>query len=182
MTARYAYVAHCLLNANAKVDEGARCAGVFSPLVERLRARGFVIRQMPCPELAHGGVNRFWGVKEQYDTPGFRRHCHRLAAPVAAMLEHDLRDGGTAVIVGVDGSPSLGIELTCAGPDWGGRPDKPLDDDYEIVPGAGVFVEVLLQELARRGITGVRRVGLAQDTQGYDEAAELAKLDRALDG
>jgi predicted secreted protein len=46
-----AFVAHCLLNQNAKVDGGARTAGVYSPLVEELRAHGWRIEQMPCPEL-----------------------------------------------------------------------------------------------------------------------------------
>ncbi len=181
MAGRYAYVAHCLLNANAKVDEGARCAGIYSPLVERLRERGWTIRQLPCPELAYGGVQRFWAVREQLDTPGYRRHCRRLAEPVAELLAIDLRGGGRALIVGVDGSPSLGVELTSSGPDWGGRPDKHRDEDYAVVPGAGVFVEVLLEELARRGIEGVRRVGIAHDVHDWDETADLRRLEEALD-
>ena len=177
---RFAYVAHCLLNANAKVDEGARCAGVLSPLVDRLRSRGYVIRQLPCPELAYGGVNRFWAVREQYDTPGYRAHCARLARPVAAMMELDLAEGGEAILIGIDGSPSLGVRLTSTGPDWGGRPDKWRDEDYGIVAGRGVFVEVLLEELARRGIKGLRRLGLGQDLLDYDEAAELTRLEQFL--
>ena len=47
----------------------------------------FVLRQLPCPELAFAGFARFWQVREQYDTPAYRRHCATLAAPVAAMLE-----------------------------------------------------------------------------------------------
>ena len=49
------YLAHCLLNANAKVDEGARCAGVSAPVLGLLRQHGATIRQMPCPELAFAG-------------------------------------------------------------------------------------------------------------------------------
>ena len=33
-----AFVAHCLLNQNSKTDGGARCPGVYSPLVDELRA------------------------------------------------------------------------------------------------------------------------------------------------
>ena len=59
--ARVAYLAHCLLNANSKVDEGARCAGAFAPLVALLRSHGWAIRQLPCPELAFGGLQPLLG-------------------------------------------------------------------------------------------------------------------------
>jgi predicted secreted protein len=58
---RVAFLAHCLLNQNAKVDEGAKSPALWEPVVALLRERGYMIRQMPCPELAFGGVRRFWG-------------------------------------------------------------------------------------------------------------------------
>src|SRR5260370_12062441 len=81
-----AFVAHCLLNQNSKVGDGAHCAGIYSPAVDVLRAKGWRIEQMPCPELAFTGLNRFWAVREQLDTPGYRRYCRRLATPAAAMI------------------------------------------------------------------------------------------------
>jgi predicted secreted protein len=177
---RFAYVAHCLLNANAKVDEWAPCAGASAPLLALLRERGFALRQLPCPELAFAGFNRFWAVREQYDTPAYRRHCAALAEPVAALMVHDLRDGGEVVLVGVDGSPSLGVHLTCSGPEWGGRPDQPGDFDSDVVAGAGLFVEALLDALAARGLPPVRAHGLGYDLPDFDEAAALAELGREL--
>jgi len=44
-----AFVAHCLLNQNSKVGDGAHCAGVYSPVVDVLREKGWRIEQMPCP-------------------------------------------------------------------------------------------------------------------------------------
>ena len=64
---RVAFIAHCLLNQNAKVDEGAKCPAMWTPVIHLLRERGYVIRQMPCPELAYGGARRFWGVREQFE-------------------------------------------------------------------------------------------------------------------
>jgi predicted secreted protein len=174
------YLAHCLLNANAKVDEGARCAGVYSPVVEVLRRRGCTIRQMPCPELAFGGLRRFWAVREQYDTPAFREHCKRLAAPVATQIRADLNRPARVVIVGIDGSPSMGVELTASSDEWGGRPDKPRDEDYPVIPGAGIFTETLL-EMVADDLPGLRIVGIGQDLLDYDEEEELSKLQRALD-
>ncbi len=129
------YLAHCLLNANAKVDGGARCEGVSSPVVSLLREHGCAIRQMPCPELAFGGTRRFWAVREQLDTPVFRAHCRRLATPVAAQIQADLAHGARVLVLGIDGSPSMGVELTAASEEWGGRPDKPRDEDYPVTPG-----------------------------------------------
>jgi predicted secreted protein len=174
------YLAHCLLNANAKVDEGARCAGIYSPVLALLRDRDCTIRQMPCPELAFGGTHRFWAVREQYDTPVFRAHCRRLAEPVAAQIRADLATGSRVIVVGIDGSPSMGVELTAADTDWGGRPDKPRDEDYPVTLGAGIFTETLLDLLAGV-VLGVRAVGIGQDLFAYDEPAELAKLGAALD-
>jgi predicted secreted protein len=175
------YLAHCLLNANAKVDEGARCAGVSMPVLSLLRAHGATIRQMPCPELAFGGTRRFWAVREQYDTPAYRAHCRRLAEPVVAQVRADLAAGARVVIVGIDGSPSMGVELTAADAGWGGRPDKPRDEDYPVTPGAGLFTETLLGLLGE-AIDGVRAVGIGQDLFDYDEERELARLGAILSG
>jgi hypothetical protein len=69
MSQKVAFIAHCLLNQNAKVEGGAKRPGMWEPVIDLLRERGYVIRQMPCPELAFGGARRFWGVREQFDTP-----------------------------------------------------------------------------------------------------------------
>jgi predicted secreted protein len=174
MSNRYAYVAHCLLNQNSKVDEFAVCAGAYAPLVDALRERHYVLRQLPCPELAFGGFTRFWNVREQYNTTGFRRHARRLAEPVVAAIEHDLRDGGKVLIVGVDGSPTMGVALSPSGTDWGGRPDKSGEYDCDLVEGPGVFVSVLLDSLADRGLTGISARGFGTDLPGFD-------ADRALE-
>jgi len=170
------YLAHCLLNANAKVDEGARCAGVSLPVLSLLRAHGATIRQMPCPELGFGGTRRFWAVREQYDTPVYRAHCRRLAEPVAAQIRADVATGARVIVIGIDGSPSMGVELTAASPEWGGRPNKPRDEDYPVTLGAGIFTETLL-DLLSGVILNVRAVGIGQDLFDYDETKELEKLD-----
>ena len=64
---------------------------------------------------------------------------------------------------------------TAASPEWGGRPDKPRDEDYPVTQGPGLFTETLL------GLLGderprVRSVGIGQDLFDYDEGRELAKL------
>jgi predicted secreted protein len=173
--AKVAFLAHCLLNQNAKVIGGAKRPGMWEPVIDLLLDRGWTIRQMPCPELAFGGTRRFWAVREQYDTPVFRAHCRRLATPVATQIRADLADGARVIVIGIDGSPSMGVELTAASEEWGGRPDKPRDEDYPVTPGPGLFSETLL-ELLGEARPRVRIVGIGQDLFDYDEARELTKL------
>ena len=147
-------MAHCLLNQNSKTDGGARCPGIYSPLVDLLRERGWRIEQMPCPEHAFLGMHRFWLVKDQADTLAFRRHCRRQAKVVAGAIAVHVERGTDVVVIGVEGSPSMGVRITSSSADWGGRPDKG-DDDYPLVPGRGIFSEEL-RGRARRARAGRR--------------------------
>src|SRR5436190_2537892 len=176
-----AFVAHCLLNQNSKVLDGAHCAGVYSPVVDVLRERGWRIEQMPCPELAFAGLGRFWAVREQYDTAAFRRHCQRLATAVAGAIEARVRHGEDVVLVGVEGSPSMGVTITSSDPMRGGRPEWP-EGTAEHVSGEGIFVEEIRKALARRGIGFPRVAGETHAIPGHDEAVQRAGLESALEG
>jgi predicted secreted protein len=170
-----AFVAHCLLNQNAKTDGGARCPGVYSPLVDELRGRGWRIEQMPCPELAFTGLHRFWAVKEQLDTSAYRRHCRRLAAAVAGAIEVHVRRGDDVILVGIEGSPSMGVHVTSSDPERGGRPTWP-DGTDELSPGSGIFLEELTAELEERDVTAPRAMGITHQLPDHDAAGERAGL------
>jgi len=176
-----AFVAHCLLNQNSKVGDGAHCAGVYSPVIDVLRDKGWRIEQMPCPELAFTGLNRFWAVKEQLDTAAYRRHCERLAEAVAAAISVRVTKGEDVVLVGVEGSPSMGVTVTSSDPLRGGRPQWP-DGTAEHISGEGIFVEEIRRALARRGIGFPRVAGETHALPGHDEAAQRAGLESALEG
>ena len=135
---------------------------------------------MPCPELGFGGTRRFWAVREQYDTPAYRAHCRRLAEPVAAQVRADLAAGARVVIIGIDGSPSMGVELTAA--DDSGRPSQqaarrglPRDARHRPLHGDP-------DRAAGRDVEAVHAVGIGQDLFDYDERRELAKLGGILAG
>ena len=164
-----AFVAHCLLNQNSKVLDGAHCAGVYAPVIDVLRERGWRIEQMPCPEMAFAGMNRFWAVREQYDTAAFRRHCQRLATAVAGAIAARVQQGEEIVLIGVEGSPSMGVTITSSDPARGGRPGLARWLARAGTGGEGIFVEELHAELERRGIV----FGAAGETHaipGHDEA------------
>jgi predicted secreted protein len=176
-----AFVAHCLLNQNSKTDGGARCPGIYSPLVEEIRARGWRIEQMPCPELAFTGLNRFWAVKEQLDTTAYRRHCRRLAAAVAGAVEVHVQRGDDVILVGIEGSPSMGVHVTSSDPERGGRPEWP-DGSGELSPGSGIFMEELVSELTARGVDAPRAMGISHQLPDHDPAAERTQLAAFMEG
>jgi predicted secreted protein len=177
--ARVAFIAHCLLNQNAKVEGGALRPAVWEPVLDLLHERGYAIRQMPCPELAFAGARRFWGVREQFDTPLYRRHCRRLASLVAAVMAQHVAADDDVVLVGVDSSPTMGVEYTCSSPTWGGKPDVD-EDDSALVEGRGIFVEELEAALAERGLPLPRRTGIRHWFPGYDPEEERRRLEALL--
>lgn len=158
MTRRIILVSHCLLNVHSKVSGSGVPAAVGRSIAAALLAEGFGIIQLPCPELAHGGLSRWGQSRSQYDNVFFRAHCRRLAEDVANQLEEYVR-GNYAVgpVLGINGSPSCGIDF-CFDGSWGGELG-----DLEQLPGKieklkricalGVFMEVLRDELAKRQIT-----------------------------
>jgi predicted secreted protein len=170
-----AFVAHCLLNQNSKTDGGARCPGIYSPLVDELRAAGWRIEQMPCPELAFTGLNRFWAVKEQLDTSAYRRHCRRLVAGVAGAIAVHVQRGDDVILVGIEGSPSMGVHVTSSDPARGGRPEWP-EGTAELGPGSGIFIEELTAALAERGVETPRAMGISHQLPDHDSSVERARL------
>jgi predicted secreted protein len=173
--AKVAFVAHCMLNQNAKVVGGALCPGVYSPLVEQLREHGWEIAQMPCPELTFTGMNRFWAVREQYETLAYTQHCRRIAGAVAGAVSAHLERGDEVVLVGLEGSPSMGVRVTSSDPDRAGRPEWP-DGAPELAPGRGILIEEVLGELANRGVPEPRAIGIRHTLPDYDPEAEHDEL------
>jgi predicted secreted protein len=155
---------HCILNPSAKVlspdtqaqaRETALRRRAFSALLER----EIDILQLPCPEFTLYGPLRWGHVREQFDNAFFRGHCRRILEPatdqIAEYAAHpELFE--LLGIVGVDGSPSCGVNKTCTG-DWGGewhdgtgglRMPTPARE----AEGRGVFMEELLRLLCEKGL------------------------------
>jgi len=179
--ARVAFVAHCLLNQNAKVAGGAVCPGIYSPLVEELHARGWQLMQMPCPEMTFTGLNRFWAVREQYDTVAHRRHCRRIVEPLAGAIGAHMERGDEVVVIGVEGSPSMGVRITSSDPARGGRPEW-ADGAPELAPGQGIFLEELLAAVAAHGVPAPRAMGVTEPLPDHDQAAQTTQLAAFLEG
>ena len=170
MNHRHALLSHCLANQNAKVDEYALAAGSVRPVLGLLREFGYRIHQMPCPEMGFLGANRWWQVRDQYDTPGFRKHCRALAQTVVSEIAESLRlPYSDFVLIGVEGSGSSAVALTGTGPTWGGRPEE---IDWQVTPGKGVWIQELEAEIEARDLPPPRAWGFPGELPDFqwDEA------------
>ncbi len=98
-----------------------------------------------------------------------------MAGAIAARAEQ----GEDIVLVGVEGSPSMGVTITSCDPERGGRPAWP-EGTPEHTGGEGIFVEELHAELGRRGIA-FRVAGETHALATHDVATERARLESVLD-
>ena len=150
-------VCHCVLNANAKVPPLAAVPGVFSDVILPCVDDGCGLFQLPCPETAYLGVNRWGMTKEQYDNRSFRAHCRTiLEAPLAQLSAFKQAGYAFEGLVGMDGSPNCGVNLTCEGYTGGEiSPVKAVEKQIQnlwFVKGKGVFMSELLALLDQAGI------------------------------
>lgn len=145
-------VAHCFLNQNAKLDECAYYPGVIREVSELLIDSDIGVLQMPCPELLCLGLDRQVErgtnpTVEEEDTRIANRLAeeqsqdilHRIVDDLIFQIQEYKKNGFTIEgIVGMNGSPSCGVELTWA------------DDEEKKGPGA--FIRILKEELEKNGL------------------------------
>jgi predicted secreted protein len=158
------FAAHCVLNTASKVvmddsKEMRKEAASRKKLLKMAIERDIQFIQLPCPEFTVYGAKRWGHVSDQFDNPFFRKHCKKLLElPLSEMEEylanpHRFRILG---LVGIEGSPTCGVNLTCTGP-WGGSKSTgpewaEMVDQCKMVTKSGVLIQVLKEELAERGI------------------------------
>jgi predicted secreted protein len=176
------FLSHCLLNENTRYLGGACRAGCVREVVEGCIAADLGIVQMPCPEqYAWGGVLKrrllaAYGLRWRHPLAYRLRRpllalgvlytrwtYRRLAARVAGEIADYLASGYVvAGVLGVDGSPSCGMDRT-VGPDVldvlmtvpmetlsAGQLNAALR--RAAIPGPGLFVRELRRALRRRRI------------------------------
>jgi predicted secreted protein len=176
---RVIFLSHCFLNQNAKVKGIAHYPGVHKPIIELLCEHDIGIFQMPCPEMSYLGSMRWGQVKDQYNTPMFRRHCEQIADQVLDQALEYHRAGYELVgFIMVDGSPVCGLNRTAQpirdGDQWGGmvwyKPEQHFDQD------SGVFCEILQDGLKDRGFSDIPLVGLPEVEKAGSLEDALEKL------
>ncbi|PKM73375.1 MAG: hypothetical protein CVU91_05470 [Firmicutes bacterium HGW-Firmicutes-16] len=159
------FVAHCVLNTASKVvmfsdEEMAEEEALRRRFLEAAISSGVQLVQLPCPEFSAFGANRWGHVSNQFDNPFFRKHCRELLLPFIDQMREYLAHGERFEILGVlgiDGSPSCGVDYTCFGNWFGNFSDR--TDLNEVLNscsmghGSGIFMQVLKDLLSEYGIT-----------------------------
>jgi predicted secreted protein len=166
------FVASCLLNTNNKVMGLGRYPGLCKEVFDTLYEYGFGINQLHCPETLYLGLQRWWSTKDIYDSAGFRRYCRELAVQIVDYIENYHKSGYKVVaILGCDGSPTCGVDITTQDKRWGG---SPVDLDFvdTLTKGSGVYMEEIKAEIASRSLEVPPFYGLALD----DESADMAEI------
>lgn len=155
------FVANCLLNANNKVLEFARYAGMFKQIVDVIAAYDMGIIQMPCPEVLYMGNARWWHSSNLYDNVGYRRFCRKLSVQMADYIENYNRIGYDVVaVLTCDGSPSCGITKSSYCQDWGGRPKEV---PRTLIDKPGIYMQELQLEIESRNLCMPYVYGLMMD-------------------
>lgn len=153
---KIAAVCHCVLNPASKVlcrdeQESRRETSMRNAVLCDLHDREVGVLQLPCPEFSLYGPLRWGIVREQTDNVFFRAHCRRILEPVVEQLcEYAAHPELFEVmcIIGIDGSPSCGVNKTCSGY-WFGEPFARDNEQRKLAPareikGSGVFTEELI--------------------------------------
>ena len=159
------FVSHCILNTAAKVvlynqDEIDAEEALRRRFLDKAILAGVQIIQLPCPEFTLYGARRWGHVSNQFDNVFFREHSRKILAPVIAQLKEYLQNDDffeVLGIVGVDGSPSCGVDYTCFA-DWYGSFDgrEGLDETLascKLIKKKGIFMDVLSEMLKDEGLT-----------------------------
>jgi len=151
-------VAHCILNANAKVGPLAMYPGVLRAVMDQFIEDGTGILQLPCPESSYLGINRWGMCREQYDHPNFRRHCRKILTPSVDQIEAFIAAGYEICgVIGADGSPNCGVTKTPSGLIGGVISDintvQAQLKDFQYLDQSGVFFTELKSMFSHRKIS-----------------------------
>ncbi len=147
-------LSHCILNKFSVVETSNPKKKDIGKLLNFLLENNMGIIQLPCPETQMYGLKRWGHVRDQFDTPFFRKTSSKLLEPFVVEVEDYIKNDYTFIgIVGIDGSPSCGINISCASPEWGGDfKDRSLVEDklstLDYLQDKGIFMEVLEKDLA----------------------------------
>lgn len=143
---------HCLLNQNSISDSTADYPAMVFELIKLINNSEVGILQMPCPELnclgldrgdAKGGlrplIEENSRIRNELIKELPQQKMKTLVQTLIYQIEEYLKHGFEIKgIIGINRSPSCGIETT--------------SKENEEVKAMGVFMEVLHQELHKKGI------------------------------
>ena len=145
-------VSHCILNQNSVVKPYGKKAEDFKNLLIRLIEENIGIIQLPCPEISIYGLKRWGHVKDQFETPHFKKQSRLMTEDILDnIIEYKNNGYDILGVIGIKGSPSCGISTTCRG-DWNGsissKDIKERLNSLKEVNEMGAFMEILEKSLS----------------------------------
>ena len=158
------FVSHCVLNTAAKVvlfekDDIAEEEKLRLEFLRKATEQGVQLIQLPCPEFTLYGSCRWGHVSNQFDNPFFRDHCRNVLRPYIMQMKEYLAHPERFKIlgvVGIDGSPSCGVDYTGTGGwhgSFSGRQDLPaVLASCKLSKKPGIFMDELAKILVEEGL------------------------------
>lgn len=139
------FVAHCVINQNARHVDCADFPAVMKPLLAFLEEKEVGIIQMACPEFMALGLGRdrdvppLETIREALELPDAHQRLSPLIDNIVYQIKEYRFQGFQVVgILGKNGSPACGVETTSV---RGGQ-----------APGPGVFARLLHARLQAEGL------------------------------
>lgn len=149
-------LSHCILNVNSKVEGFEPFSPMIRELVDELDRQGYGIIQLPCPEILLLGMRRWGVVKDQLSHDHAKDMMRRMIRPIIEQIR-SYRDVGYTVscVIGIDGSPSCGVNFTCKSDRWKGELGfgdlQAILKDVRIEKEMGIFMELLKEAIDSTG-------------------------------
>lgn len=151
-------LAHCILNVNSKVIGLAHSTSGLNQFVFKLMENDFGIVQLPCVEQDMCGLRRWGQVQEQLDHPRYIERCRELLHPIVLQIMDFINNNyQVSAVIGLDGSPSCGVNMTCSSEEWQGEMEDTSTLEKKICSikqksEPGVMMRVLRDMLLGEGI------------------------------
>ncbi|PHV69530.1 hypothetical protein CS063_15245 [Sporanaerobium hydrogeniformans] len=167
-------VSHCILNTASKVvmynlKEIEEEEALRKQFVKTALDRGIQLLQLPCPEFTLYGSKRWGHVSEQFDNVFFKKHCRNILLPIIEQLveyKENKERFQILGIVGIDGSPSCGVDYTCTGEKSYGALGDRDESIMEVIHNTslckrkGIFFQVLEEMLVEFKLADIKVEGL----------------------
>jgi len=140
------FVANCLLNQYMRArgvkntyKKGERVPGIVEPLMDLLEKYNVAVEQMPCIEVYYEGLVRTACGQNRYNKEDFKRLCEKYAGEIVYLIgQYEKAGYDVRCIIGMDGSPTCGVDLTALG---GGKWAR----------DRGIFMKILEERLKKNG-------------------------------
>ncbi len=171
---RIVFIAHCILNQNSISDGTAVYPAAFRDVIDFFLSQNIGIVQMPCPEFSCLGLDR--GNPQGANSPvvventRIRKEMEKeepgrklsllIDYVTEQILEYQKYGFEIVGIVGANRSPNCGVDTT--------------SNDNQEIPGMGLFMEGIFNNLSSAGIT-IPMIGLKATDNISAKLRELLK-------